>query len=108
MEADKTGNLEITPWVDGLVRKYHEQGIRLATFDPAVFFRAGERFINDGEASLMQAARRISVGLGDAATGFIHHVSKVVAREGLVDQHAGRGGSAFADNSRGLLVSASA
>ena len=52
----------------------------------------------------MQAGRRLSKGLGGAAVGFIHHVSKEAARNNFTDQHAGRGGSAFADNSRAMLV----
>lgn len=36
--------------------------------------------------------------------GYIHHTGKAQARAGTVDQYASRGGSAFADNSRALLV----
>ncbi len=83
---------------------YGEKGIRLAAFDPAMFFSPGERFVNDAEAALMQVGRRISRDLGGAAVGYIHHTGKTVAREKIVDQYAGRGGSAFADNSRAMLI----
>lgn len=104
VEADGSGNLAMTGWADGVVAKYRAAGIRLVAFDPAVFFGPGERFINDAEASLMQAGRLVSAGLGGAAVGFVHHVGQLAARDGLVDQYAARGGSAFADNSRAQLV----
>ena len=73
-------------------------------FDPASFFSAGERFVNDGEAALMMALRAVSAGLGGAAVGIIHHTGQAAARDKIVDQYAGRGGSAFADNGRATLV----
>jgi hypothetical protein len=47
----------------------------------------------------MRTARMLGQSL-KAATRVVHHVSQNVARSGINDQYAGRGGTAFADNSR--------
>jgi hypothetical protein len=104
VEMGPDGNLRLTVWPGGLVQKYRSIAPVLVGLDPAIFFGPGERFVNDAEATLMQAGRLISRGLAGAAVGFVHHVSQAAAREGVVDQYAGRGGSAFADNSRAQLV----
>ena len=104
VEADKNSNFTITQHVDDLVELYKNKGIELACFDPAVFFGPGERYINDGDAALMQCARRISTGLGGAATGYIHHMSKEATAHKDITAHAGRGGSAFGDNARCVWV----
>lgn len=104
VEADERGNLTFTGLAGWLIHRYAEIRPALVTLDPAVYFGPGERFVNDAEAMLMQAARRIGRELGGAATGLIHHMGKAHARDGVADQYAGRGGSAFADNSRGVLV----
>lgn len=51
----------------------------------------------------MAAARKFSEQFGCAA-GFVHHTGKQAARDGTTDAYAGRGGSAFADNSRAMWV----
>jgi RecA-family ATPase len=104
VETDSSNNIVITAFTDQLIEAYQPHNIKLLWVDPTGFFGAGERLVNDGEMALMQAGRRISKGLGGAAVGFIHHVSKEAARNKFTDQHAGRGGSAFADNSRAMLV----
>ena len=104
VEADKNSNFTITQHVDDLIELYKDKGIELACFDPAVFFGPGERYINDGDAALMQCARRISTGLGGAATGYIHHMSKEATAHKDITAHAGRGGSAFGDNARCIWV----
>ena len=103
-ELDTRGNIVPSRHVDSLISKYKNAGIRWTVFDPAAFFSAGERFVNDGEAALMLAGRTISTGLSGAAVGFIHHTGQAAARDKIVDQYAGRGGSAFSDNSRATLV----
>jgi len=50
------------------------------------------------------SGRAVSIGLGGAAVGVIGHTGQAAAREKVVDQYAGRGGSAFSDNSRATLV----
>jgi RecA-family ATPase len=71
----------------------------LVQFDPMVSFGIGEARVNDAEQGLIQAARIISGGL-DCCARFIHHTGKAGARDKLVDQYAGRGGSALADGCR--------
>ncbi len=104
VQVSRDGNLIFSDHPDEIIKAYGDAGVRLTVCDPAVFFGAGERFVNDNEASLMQAGRKIQQGLGDGAFGYIHHTGQAVAREGITDQYAGRGGSAFADNARGILV----
>jgi hypothetical protein len=103
VEADDRGNLDLTPAVDQLIEVYRATHPGLVVIDPIVFFGAGERFVNDNEATLLQALRRISRELA-CATGGIAHTSKQVARDKVVDAHAGRGGSALGDNARGVYV----
>jgi len=104
VEVDGSGNLIQTRHVDDIINLYAGKDFQFACFDPTVFFGPGERFINDAEAALMQCARRISKGLGDIATCYIHHMSKQGASEKHTTAHAGRGGSAFGDNSRAIWV----
>ncbi len=80
VEADEKGNLRITEAVDQLIETYQDADIQLCVMDPATFFGPGERFINDAESALMQAAQRISKGLGGAAVGYLHHTGKAAAR----------------------------
>jgi len=54
---------------------------------------------NDGMAELMRTARMLKQELV-ASVRVVHHVSQNVARSNTWDQYAGRGGTAFADNSR--------
>ena len=104
VEADNKGNLSLADSVNELTATYSPCDIKLVMADPAVFFGAGERFVNDNEATLMQAGRTISKGLNGAAVGFIHHMSKAGSKEKDDSMHAGRGGAAFGDNSRSMLV----
>jgi len=75
----------------------------LVVFDPAISFGVGERRVNDAEQALVEAGRRIRAALG-CAVKFIHHSGQVSAREKLIDQYAGRGGTAFADGCRMVHV----
>jgi RecA-family ATPase len=97
------GNLAFTSFMARLAERYKPIRPRLAFLDPANFFGPGERFLNDGDASLMRAMRKLSRDFGGAAVGALAHTGKAVYREGIVDQYAGRGGSAQADNSRAGL-----
>lgn len=101
--VDNNGNLAVSDHVWQLIKTYSEFDIKLCIADPAVFFGAGERFVNDNESTLMQAARTISRGLG-CAMGYIHHMSKAGTTDKDKSMHAGRGGAAFGDNSRSMLV----
>lgn len=103
VESDGYGNLGLTNHLDDLIALYQGKGIRIACFDPATYFGPGERYVNDGEALLMKVARRVAHAWGCAA-GYIHHTGQSAARDKTIDQYAGRGGSAFADNSRTVWV----
>lgn len=103
VEADQGQNLRQTEAVATIIDRF--RGIRpsLVILDPAVYFGPGERFVNDGAAALMAALWAISRGLGGAAVGVVHHISQAAAREKMDDQYAARGGTAWADNARGVL-----
>ncbi len=66
-------------------------------------FGPGERFVNDGEAKIMEIGRLISREL-NCAVRYSHHVSKEAARGRFVDAHTGRGGAAGGDNARFVWV----
>jgi hypothetical protein len=71
--------------------------------DPAVSFGVGESRVNDAEQGLIEAARRLRNEL-NCCVLYVHHSGKANARERTLDQYSGRGGSAFADGSRMVLV----
>jgi hypothetical protein len=96
----KTGAIQATKLVSEIVERYSRLNISLVHLDPASLLGPGEQSGNDGMAELMRAARCIAAGLR-AACQIVHHVAQVVARSGIQDQYAARGGTAFADNSRG-------
>ena len=75
----------------------------LLIIDPAVSFGVGESRVNDAEQGLIEAARAIRNSVG-CCVRFIHHTGKQNARDGAVDQYAGRGGSAFSDGARMVHV----
>lgn len=95
------GDIREAPAVDELLRKYEGAGLTLVILDPLSLLGPGERFVNDGEIAVARIARKISRAL-DCAVLIVHHVSQNVARAGITDQHAGRGGTAGADNSRAV------
>lgn len=95
-----------SPMCDLLIAGMRDLRPVLVAFDPAVSFGVGENRVNDAEQGLIEAARRIRNALG-CAVQYIHHSGKMNARNGTVDQYAGRGGSAFADGSRMVAVAAS-
>lgn len=101
VESKRDGNLAFSDTLDVLLNLYRGKGIVFLAFDPTTYFGAGERFVNDGESLLLAAGRKISAELG-CATAFVHHVGKESGREKKIDQYSGRGGSAFADNSRAM------
>lgn len=75
----------------------------LIVIDPAVSFGVGESRVNDAEQGLIEAARKLRKAL-NCCVRYIHHSGKANAREKVVDQYAGRGGSAFADGARMVHV----
>jgi hypothetical protein len=59
--------------------------------------------MNVSEPALMQAVKWMAKQL-EASICLIHHMSKMATRNEIDDAHAGRGGSALGDNSRGVRV----
>lgn len=97
--AYEHGRLAPSGMGDELILEYRKSGIVLINFDPTNLFGPGESFVNDGEAALMVEGMRIARELG-CTVRFVHHIGKNASREQTVDAYVGRGGSAFADNSR--------
>ena len=103
VDLDVNGSLVQTFAVSEFISRYSDIKPTLVEIDPMIYFGPGERFVNDGEGELMRAGRRISLEL-NAAVRFEHHSGKNQSRERQVDQYAGRGGSAGADNARFVHV----
>jgi RecA-family ATPase len=97
------GNVILTGLADDIVAAYQADPPAVCIFDPLVSFGASEGMVNDNEQGIITAARRIVKGLG-CCVRIVHHVGKANAREGALDQYAGRGGSALADGSRMMSV----
>jgi hypothetical protein len=72
-------------------------------FDPLVYFGLSEAQMNVSEPALMQTVKWMAKQL-EASICLIHHMSKMATRNEIDDAHAGRGGSALGDNSRGVRV----
>lgn len=102
-ELDQGGNIRLTDLADRIVESYKDSPPAVVVFDPAISFGPGERMVNDGEQAIVTACRRIIRGLG-CCVRIIHHTGKVNAREGALDQYAGRGGSALPDGCRMVAV----
>lgn len=103
VEANERGILSATALGERLADLYAGRGLSAAILDPLVYFGPGERFVNDGEAETLLAARTLSRSLS-CAVRFPHHTGKGQFRDGATDQYAGRGGSAGADNARFVHV----
>lgn len=96
----KTGAVQSTALLGDIITSYEALDLSLVHLDPASLLGPGEQSGNDGMSELMRAARQIA-SAARVACQIVHHVAQVVARNGIQDQYAGRGGTAFADNSRG-------
>ncbi len=101
---NKSGEFHVTPWTEKLIDGYASAGIKWVIFDPISAFGMNENAMNDSAVVIMEAATRMSDGLGGAAVTLVHHTSKDAARNNIVDAHSGRGGSAFGDASRATRV----
>lgn len=89
--------------IDALLELCREVQPVLIVIDPAISFGVGESRVNDAEQGLIEAARRLRNDL-NCCVLYVHHSGKANARERTLDQYSGRGGSAFADGSRMVLV----
>ena len=99
LTANKFGNLTASPLADQIIETYRDSNIAYVHIDPVSLVGPGETSGNDGMAELLRISRRIAKELS-AAVRLVHHTSKAVAMEGTLSQYSGRGGAAFADNSR--------
>ena len=106
-EMDGRGNLVLTELADRIVETYRDAGVAQIIFDPAISFSPGERIINDGEQAIVTACRRIIRGL-DCCVRLVHHTGKANARDGAIDQYAGRNGTALPDGCRMVTILANA
>lgn len=106
-ELDARGNLQLTALADRIVETYRDAGLVQVIFDPAISFSPGERIVNDGEQAIVTACRRIIRGL-NCCVRLIHHSGQSNARNGAIDQYAGRGGTALPDGARMVTILASA
>ena len=73
-------------------------------FDPLVSFTAGESRVNEAEQGVVEAARYLMREIPNIAVDIVHHTGKMNARNGAMDQYAGRNGSALPDGSRMVAV----
>lgn len=83
-----------------VLREWHPDWV---ICDPLVSFGVGESRVNDAEQGLIEAFRLLRNELNCCIEG-IHHTGKAVARDKVIDQYAGRGGSALADGARMVVV----
>lgn len=89
--------------VDEVIRGCQTRRPVLVVIDPAISFGVGESRVNDAEQGLIEVGRRLRKAL-ECCVLYIHHSGKKNAHDRAKDQYAGRGGSAFADGSRMVLV----
>jgi RecA-family ATPase len=99
---EQAGNIEITPLADQIAERYADIRPAIIDFDPLVKFSPGERAPNDSEDAVINAAMRLQRGLG-CAVELVHHTSKAVVRDGIIDHHTGRGGAALGDGARAVF-----
>lgn len=106
-ELDARGNLQLTELADQIADTYRDAGLAQVILDPAISFSPGERIVNDGEQAVVTACRRIVRGL-NCCVRLVHHSGKANARDGAVDQYAGRNGTALPDGCRMVTILANA
>jgi RecA-family ATPase len=97
--VDRDGNLDRARRFDTLLELLAPIDPAMVTLDPLALLGPGERFGNDADAFVAAMAHEAAQALG-ACVQFVDHVSQAVARGGIIDQHAARGGSAKTDNAR--------
>jgi hypothetical protein len=100
---DERGNLVPTRRPQDIVDAYGPLGIDIAVVDTAIRVGGGEENDNRATDLLIVVARQVQAGLG-AALILIHHTGKGQAREEVIDQYSGRGGSALGDGARHVTV----
>jgi RecA-family ATPase len=99
MAADEAGNTRVLPVWDLLLELIAPHKPVYVTLDPSVLFGPGERLGNDAAAAFAALMHETAQQIG-ACVQTIDHVSQSVARDGIVDQYASRGGTGKVDESR--------
>ncbi len=97
--VDRDGNLFRSAMFDRLLEIVAPLNPAMVTLDPLALLGPGERFGNDADAFVAAMAHEAARELG-AFVQYVDHVAQSVARGGIVDQYAARGGSAKTDNAR--------
>jgi hypothetical protein len=103
VEQDARGNLVETGFADEIISAYEHLKLSLMILDPMVSFGPGERFVNDGAAAVIIAARRIRRAL-NCPVLFVGHTGKANGRAASEDQYATRDASALVDGMRAVYV----
>ena len=99
VEVDQFGGMRRAPVYDLLLEMIAAVSPVYVTLDPAVLFGPGERYGNDGDAYLAAMLHESAIAIG-ACVQLLDHVAQTVARAGIIDQYAARGGTAKTDNAR--------
>jgi hypothetical protein len=99
VSVDQFGGMRRAPVYDLLLELIAAARPVYVTLDPAVLFGPGERYGNDGDAYLASMLHESALSIG-ACIQLIDHVAQSVARSGIIDQYAARGGTAKTDNAR--------
>ena len=97
------GNIVPTALADLIIMRFKGDPPVQVRFDPVVSFGASESMVNDNEQNLITIARYIRNAF-DCCVRFIGHTGQESARNGTIDQYAGRGGTAMADGCRMVHV----
>jgi hypothetical protein len=99
MRADESGNTHVLPVWDLLLELLAPIKPVYVTLDPSVLFGPGERHGNDAAAAFAALMHETAQTIG-ACVQTVDHVAQAVARMGIVDQYASRGGTGKVDESR--------
>ena len=99
VKVGRDGNMERALAFDILLEAIRPLKPSIVTLDPASLFGPGERFVNDGDTFLASMLHEAALDL-KCCIQLLDHVSQAVARGGIVDQHAARGGTGKTDNAR--------
>jgi hypothetical protein len=103
VETKAGGDIVQSAAIPEFIAAYADIKPRLVIIDPKIAFSTGAEEDNTANRKFMDACARIAKELRCCVL-VVHHVSKDVARNKIVDQHAGRGGAALADASRFVFV----
>jgi RecA-family ATPase len=102
IENDPAGEVMPTGFADAVIEAARPLSPVMVVLDPLISFHGSAR-LNDTEQGVILEARRVVRGL-NTCLRIVHHVGQNTARTGVMDQYAGRGGTALADGARMVAV----